>query len=94
MCEKTFDKRLQELIREVANLPVDQQKKLVPFIEKTKQRHQEIKDNIDNIEDSFINLRICIKYILFDLEATRRERDYLKNMLNNQQPPDTAEGGV
>lgn len=94
MDKDTFDQRLRELIRETISLPANQRAKLTPLIEETKLRHQEIKDNSDKIADSLINLRICIKYILFDLEATRRERNNLKNMLNNQQPPDEVEGNV
>lgn len=89
MDEETFDRRLQELIQEIANLPADKQKQLAPLVKETKERHKTTKANIDKINKSLIDLRICLKYLLFDLEATRRERDQLKTMFEN--PPDNDE---
>jgi len=94
MDEKAFDQSLRELIWEAASLPADHKEKLTPLVEATKQLHKEIKDNEDKIADSLTNLRICIKYILFDLEATRRERDHLRAMLDNPQPPDELGGNA
>lgn len=82
MDEETFNSRLQELIQEIAALPADQRKKVTPLIEETKNRHQEIKENVGKLEKSFTELRICLKYLLFDLEATTRERNQLRRRLN------------
>lgn len=88
MNEETFDKKLRELIREIACLPADKQKKLAPMVEETQARHDEIKENVDKVTKSLGDLRICLKYLLFDLEATRRERDRLKGIVDNQPPKD------
>ena len=37
-----------------------------------------------SIEDSVDLLRLQIKYVMFDLEATRRENRYLRQMLENR----------
>lgn len=74
MNEKKFNDELQELIRTVADLPIDQQKQIQHKIE------------VDKITKSLTDLRICIKYLIFDLEATRRERDQFKKMLDNDEP--------
>jgi len=101
MNEEAFNKRLRELIREIANLPADKQKQLAPLVEETKTRHKELKENVGKIANSLADLRICLKYLLLDLEATRRERDRLKSMLENQPPkeddddqPNKAEGEI
>ena len=36
------------------------------------------------IDDSLNQLRLQVKYLLFDLEATRRENRYLRQMLENR----------
>ena len=36
------------------------------------------------IQDSVDNLRICMKYLLFDLDATRRENLYYKRLLESK----------
>jgi len=37
-----------------------------------------------NLDDSLNQLRLQVKYLLFDLEATRRENRYLRQMLENR----------
>lgn len=88
MDEKELNTKLRELIMEMVDLPKDKQKQLDSLVEKTKQRHKDIKKNVDEIAMSLRSLRVCIKYLLFDLEATRRERDGLKKMLNDQSTDD------
>ncbi len=87
MNDEEFNARLRELITEITNLPKNQQKQLGPLVAETKQRHKDIKENVNKLTKSLIDLRICIKYLLFDLEATRRERDQLKAALDDN-PPD------
>jgi len=36
------------------------------------------------VNDAFGQLRLDMKYLMFDLEATRRERDTLKNKLGEE----------
>ena len=43
-----------------------------------------------NVEDLLDHLRLRVKYLRFDLEATRRENGYLRKML--QRRPDSRDG--
>jgi hypothetical protein len=81
MDEITFQKKLGELVKEIGTLPESQRKKLELLAEQTKQRHDEIKKSVSSLQDSLDYLRLSIKYLLFDLEATRRENSYLRKML-------------
>ena len=38
-------------------------------------------------EDTFAFLQLHLKYLMFDVEATRRENRYLRQLLENRQPP-------
>jgi hypothetical protein len=78
MNEDEFHTRLQGLIQVVADLPVDQQKQLGSLLQQTQDQHQM---EVDKITKSLTDLQICIKYLIFDLEATRRERDGFKEKL-------------
>ena len=40
-----------------------------------------MKDNFKDIDDSIDYLRACVKYLIFDLEATKRERKFLENIV-------------
>jgi len=84
MDEGTFQKKLGELVAEIKTLPEEDRAKLATLAEETRQRHQEIKKTVHNLHESIDFLRLSIKYLLFDLEATRRENSYLRKMLEEQ----------
>ena len=46
----------------------------------------------DSAEQTLDLLRLQVKYLLFDLEATRRENRYLRQMLRTR-PPGEESGG-
>jgi len=81
MDEGTFEKRLAELVAEIGTLPESEREKLHVLAEETKQRHKELKKTVNSLHESIDFLRLSIKYLLFDLEATRRENTYLRKML-------------
>lgn len=89
MDEVTFQKRLSELIAEIETLPVGERDKLQKLAAETRKRHDDIKKTVNGLQDSIDCLRLSIKYLLFDLEATRRENDYLRKMLEQ----DPGNGG-
>ncbi|MGB8227334.1 MAG: hypothetical protein WCE45_10815 [Sedimentisphaerales bacterium] len=81
----TVETRLNELLNEVNNLPAEQSKKLLSLAQKTKLYNQKQKQDTDNLRDSLDHLRLTVKYLLFDLEATRRENKYLRKMLEHSE---------
>jgi hypothetical protein len=81
----TVETRLNELLNEVNNLPAEQSKKLLSLAQKTKLYNQKQKQGTDNLQDSLDHLRLTVKYLLFDLEATRRENKYLRKMLEHSE---------
>lgn len=44
----------------------------------------ELKKAIIELDKSMEAIRLIMKYLVFDLEATRRERDQLRTMLEDQ----------
>lgn len=83
MDETSFENKLNELVKEIGSIPTSEQKKLILLARKTKQSHEKLKSNISSLQESLDYLRVSIKYILFDLEATRRENTYLKKLLED-----------
>ncbi len=84
MDESTFQKKLGELVSEIKTLPEQDRSKLALLAEETKQRHQELKKTVHSLHESIDFLRLALKYLMFDLEATRRENGYLRKMLEEQ----------
>ncbi|KKL96025.1 hypothetical protein LCGC14_1848630 [marine sediment metagenome] len=82
MDDKLFERHLKTLIAEIGSLPESEQTKLKELVKETEIRHKEMKKSFSAIQDSVDFLRLSIKYILFDLEATRRENEYLRKLLD------------
>jgi len=91
MNEQTFQKKLAELVAEIGTLPEADRAKLEMLAEETRARHQKLKQTVNNLQESIDFLRLSIKYLLFDLEATRRENAQMRKMLEDNNKPD--EGG-
>ncbi len=91
MNESDFRKRLDELVSVIETLPVAERDRLRALAAETRERHEQIKKSVGAIQDSLDFLRLGIKYMLFDLEATRRENQYLRKML--EQDGRQNEGG-
>ena len=47
--------------------------------------HKEPGNALDSIQESLDDLRLCVKYLLFDLDATRRENIYFKKLLEDRE---------
>lgn len=84
MDEVNFQKKLAELVQEIGNIPEEDRAKLQTLAAQTKDRHEKLKQTVSSLQDSIDYLRLSIKYLLFDLEATRRENNYLRKMLEEQ----------
>jgi len=81
MTENEFQSRLATLLGQIDTLPEDQRPKLAKLAAETQGRHQRMKKTISELQESLDHLRLSVKYLVFDLEATRRENKYLRNML-------------
>ena len=94
MDEKTFQTKLAGLMGEISTLPKAERDKLSKLAESTRERHAQMKKTVNDLQESMDYLRLSIKYLVFDLEATRRENKYLREMLEAEQASDSndAEG--
>lgn len=82
MDNATFQARLAELMKEISVLPKADQNKLTKIAQETRERHTKLQQTVHNLQESLDYLRLSIKYLVFDLEATRRENTYLRKMIN------------
>lgn len=81
MNEFEFQAKLAELMQEISTLPASERAKLERLADETRQRQERLQKNISELQGSLDYLRLSIKYLVFDLEATRRENGYLRRML-------------
>ena len=81
MNEHELHGKLAELMEEISTLPPTERKKLAKAAGDTRQRHERLRATVSSLQESLDYLRLSIKYLMFDLEATRRENSYLRKML-------------
>jgi chromosome segregation ATPase len=81
MTEQEFQTKLAELMGEISTLPPTERAKLQKLADETRQRHERLRQTVSSLQESLDYLRLSIKYLVFDLEATRRENNYLRKML-------------
>lgn len=93
MDEATFQNKLAELMDEISTLPKAERDKLTTLAAETKQRHHKLRKTVTDLQESLDYLRVAIKYLVFDIEATRRENRYLREMLEQQRSGEDEAGG-
>jgi hypothetical protein len=89
MDEAQLGDKLRELVKEFGGAVDSQYGKLAMLAQQASESHKQLEKSVNNLQESLDYLRVCIKYQLFDLEATRRENEYLRKILeeNNNQGP-------
>jgi hypothetical protein len=83
MNDADFNDKLSHLMQQIESLPAPEQNKLRALAEETKERQEKLKTTVSSLQESLDYLRLSIKYLVFDLEATRRENQYLRKLLSD-----------
>ncbi len=85
MTENEFQTKLGELIEQIGQLPDADRPRLEALARETQERHERMRKTLSELQDSLDYLRLSVKYLVFDLEATRRENTYLKKVIDATQ---------
>ena len=83
--EEKFEKILDELLDEIGDYPNRLLKKEIGLRNCTAKHPNQTQKALYSVQTSVDNLRICVKYLLFDLDATRRENLYFKKLLEDNE---------
>ena len=81
MNDAEFNQKLANMMQQIDSLPPTEQARLRTLAEETKERQEKLKSTVSSLQESLDYLRLSIKYLVFDLEATRRENQYLRKLL-------------
>ena len=84
MDEATFEQKLNELVNEIGSIPQPQRDKLIILARRSRDSQRKLRESVDNLQGALDYLRVSIKYLVFDLEATRRENKCLRDMLEDK----------
>ncbi len=82
MAEEKTNDQLQELAEVVVQLSPEVQASLYPSLERLSSTLNHREKLLGLIKLALNDLRLDVNYLIFDLEATRRERDEYKQQLD------------
>ena len=84
MDEARLADELNELVKQFGGAADPTSKRLEVLAKQAEVNQKELQASVDCLRESLDYLRVCIKYLLLDIEATRRENDYLQKLLKEK----------
>ena len=72
---------LLELTQAIESLPIEQRIRLLPSLRRVTESSVRRRRILTLVQEALGQLRLDMKYLVFDLEATRRERDEFQQQL-------------
>ena len=75
---------LQELARAIESLPARYRDAVAPALQRVVDCSTRRRRILNLVQEALSQLRLDMKYLIFDLEATRRERDQYKAQLDGE----------
>ncbi len=72
---------LLELTQAIESLPIEQRVRLLPSLRRVTESSIRRRRILTLVQEALGQLRLDMKYLVFDLEATRRERDEFQQQL-------------
>ena len=73
---------LQEMAKAIEALPARYRDAVAPAMQRVVQCSTRRRRILNLVQEALSQLRLDMKYLIFDLEATRRERDEFKEILD------------
>ncbi len=72
---------LVELDALLAEIPAEHRRAILPVFDRVKESTLRRRRILNLVQDALSQLRLDMKYLMFDLEATRRERDEFRRQV-------------
>lgn len=72
---------MMELASSIQALPAADRQKIEPLFQRVLESTKRRRRILNLVQDALSQLRVDMKYLMFDLEATRRERDEYRRKL-------------
>ncbi|MBN1124057.1 MAG: hypothetical protein JXA82_03555 [Sedimentisphaerales bacterium] len=79
-----FEKQLNDLVNEFGSIPEPNRSKIILLARRKRESEKKLKKSMEDLQSALDYLRVCVKYMMFDLEATRRENQYLRKLLEDK----------
>jgi hypothetical protein len=73
-----------DLVEAISTLPAEHRATVEPFLKRVVDSNRRRRRILLLVQDALSQLRLDMKYLTFDLEATRRERDEFRRKLEGE----------
>jgi hypothetical protein len=81
-----------DLAAAVASLPAEHRSRLAPLVTRVVESTKRRRRILNLVQEALSQLRLDMKYLVFDLEATRRERDDALQSRSDDEPHEPEAG--
>jgi chromosome segregation ATPase len=81
MDEINFQEKMNQILERIRELPANQAPAATEAADTAALRRERVQSSVAELQDALDYLRLSVKYLVFDLEATRRENAYLRRMI-------------
>ena len=78
-------KEILELVDAIEALPDDHRGRVEPILDRVVESTKRRRRILHLVQEALGQLRLDMKYLMFDLEATRRENNYLRKILEGSE---------
>jgi len=75
MNDQKFHEQYERIVTKIETVPAESCEALLKLAKETKERHESLKSSFGRMRDSLSDLQLHLAYLIFDLEATKRERN-------------------
>lgn len=84
MDEKAFHEKLLDLIEQIKRFPEAKRESIEMLAGELGKKYEDLRKSLVMLQDTLDSLRLNVKYLLFDLEATKNENIALRKKLEEQ----------
>jgi hypothetical protein len=90
MSPSGFEEKLSEMLNNAGDIPTPQREKILFLARRSSEHYKMLQEKISSLQNSLDYLRVGVKYLIFDLEATRRENGDLRKQVEQLRGPNTS----
>jgi len=84
MNEKAFQEKLLDLIEQIKRFPEAKRESIEMLAGELGKKYEDLRNSLVMLQNTLDSLRLNVKYLLFDLEATKKENTALRKKLEEQ----------
>ena len=84
MDEKAFHEKLLDLIEQIKRFPEAKRESIEMLAGELGKKYEDLRKSLVMLQDTLDSLRLNVKYLLFDLEATKKENTALRKKQEEQ----------